>query len=284
MNVLAAIKQLSLRATASEKVIIDHFLDDYPLNALGSLQDIAAKTERSIPTVQRMVVKLGYQGFPEFRKAVLEEFSREKHTSPLSRMRQQSHRQDDNESAIIGEGTYRQTLNNIQATFEHLPPTLLLQAAEFLADEKYAVWCLGGRFTGTLATLFARHLKTIRHRVREFSPYEGALADIYADTNAETLLFVTDIRRYDNPTIKLCEAAKEKQATIILVTDNWLSPAEKSADIVIPVYTNSPSGWDSNACLLAVLEEIMSIVTHLLGEKGQGNLQKRELFLNKAHP
>lgn len=283
MSIRHSITQLSLTATVSEKRIIDYFLQDYPLNALGNLQAIAKQTHCSVPTVQRLAVKLGFEGFPDFRKALLAELSREKSTSPLSRMRQQNRdKPTDSNNTAAGESTYQQTLSNIQATFEHLPPQLLLQAARLLADEKYAVWCLGGRFTGTLATLFARHLKTVRHRVREFTPYEGALADIYADSNAETLLFVTDIRRYDTPTIKLCEAAKEKQASIILVTDNWLSPAEKSADIVIPVYTNSPSGWDSNACLLVVLEEIMSIVTHLLGKTGQENLQNRESFLDKV--
>ena len=118
--------------------------------------------------------------------------------------------------------------------------------------------------------------------MRKFTPYEGALANIYADTNDKTVLFVTDIRRYDKPTIKLCKAAKEKGATIILVTDNWISPAEKSADIVIPVYTNSPSGWESNDCLLIILEEIMSIVTKILGTDGKKNLQTRENFLSKV--
>lgn len=279
MQVLTTIKQLSLNATASEQVIIDYFLQNYPMNALGSLQEIAKKTNCSIPTVQRMVVKLGFSGFPAFRKAVLMNFNHEQSTSPLVRMQQ--HLRHDAQTSVLNSGTYQQTLNNIQTTFADLSPELLLQAAKILADEQHTVWCLGGRFTGTLATLFARHLKTVRHRVREFSPYEGALADIYADTTHETVLFVTDIRRYDKATITLCEAAKEKNATIILVTDNWLSPAEKSADIVIPVYTNSPSGWDSNACLLVVLEEIMSIVTQLLGADGQANLQTRELFLKR---
>lgn len=273
MVTLSKINKLKEKATNAERLIIDYFLSDYPLNAVGNLQEIAEKTQCSIPTVQRMVIKLGFDGFPAFRKAVLEDFSQEKYTSPLSRMQYQ----DDSSSKI---NNYQQTISNIQATFSHLSHQQLLQAAKILANEDYAVWCLGGRFTGTLATLFARHLKTLRHRVREFTPYEGALADIYADSNAQTVLFVTDIRRYDQPTIHLCEVAKARGATIILVTDNWLSPAEKSADIVIPVYTNSPSGWDSNACLLVVLEEIMGIVTNLLAEKGQKNLQMREEFLN----
>ncbi|PID63762.1 MAG: hypothetical protein CR974_01365 [Gammaproteobacteria bacterium] len=274
MNVLSQLKNLKATATASETTIIDYFLEDYPVNAIKNLQEIAEKTGCSIPTVQRMVVKLGFKGFPDFRKAVLATFSHDGNSSPLSRMLE-----NPQQDKTIVANTYQQTISNIEATFANLPPELLYKAAEILADEKYAVWCLGGRFTGALATLFARHLKTVRQRVREFIPYEGSLADIYADTNQQTLLFVTDIRRYDEPTIKLCQAAKEKGATIILVTDNWLSPAEKSADIVIPVYTNSPCGWDSNACLLVVLEELMNIVTQGLGEDAKNNLRMREDFL-----
>ncbi|MGY0398466.1 MAG: MurR/RpiR family transcriptional regulator [Ostreibacterium sp.] len=276
MNITHKIKQLQQHGTKSDKTICAYFLSDYPFTTLVNLQTAAKKTKKSIPTVQRAVIKLGYCGYPDFRQKVLAELQQEKSTSPLSRIQHQENQKADKTA------TYQQTLQNIQATFAHLPPVLLPQVAHALADESKAVWCIGGRFTGTLATLFARHLKTIRHRVREFSPYEGALADVYADTDRNTVLFITDIRRYDTPIIRLCEAAKERQATIILVTDYWLSPAEKSADMVIPVYTNSSCGWDSNACLLVVLEEIMRMVTQLLGQIAQVNLQKREIFLAKA--
>lgn len=269
------LSQLLTSGTRSEKVIAHLFLSDYPFSALGSLTEIAEKTAISIPTIQRMVIKLGFKGYPEFRKSVLDELAHEKGASPLSRIQNKGY------SDSLA---YKQTIKNISATFAHFDPKLLHKAAKLLANKKRPVYCIGGRFTGMLATLFARHLKTIRPRVREFTPYEGALADVYINTDANTLLFITDIRRYDQPIIELCRDCKQqKKASIILVTDTWGSPAEKYADVVIRVHTSSPSGWDSNACLLVVLEEIMSLLTDNLGKEAQTQLETRDSFLRKLN-
>jgi Transcriptional regulators len=72
------LSQLITTGTRSEKVIANLFLSDYPFSALGSLTEVSNKTNISIPTIQRMVIKLGFKGYPEFRKSVLEELAHEK--------------------------------------------------------------------------------------------------------------------------------------------------------------------------------------------------------------
>ena len=99
-----------------------------------------------------MVLRMGYSGFPEFRKSVMAELTNEQKASPLARM--------SNINDGAGEvKTYVQTIQNIQATFANLEPQTLDQASSLLADTRYRLTCIGGRFTGTLTTLFARHLK-----------------------------------------------------------------------------------------------------------------------------
>lgn len=261
--------------TKSEKKIARYLLSNFPYSVMEGMKAISLKTEVSIPTIQRLVVKLGFEGFPDFKKSVISASQAEQKASPLSRM------QETSKQGRQQKHGYLQTIKNIETTFANLPNDLLLRSAEILADESRPVWCLGGRFTGNLTRLFARHLKTIRKRVREHDYYEGSLADVYVNTESDTVLFVTDIRRYDAPIVELCRMCKGVGATIILVTDNWHSPAEKYADVVIPVYTTSPSGWDSNACLMVVLEEIMGILTAILGVDGRSKLSKREQFLNQ---
>ena len=195
------------------------------------------------------------------------ELTNEQKASPLARM-------SDSIDGASEDKTYLQTIQNIQATFTNLTPEVLDQTSTLLADSGYRLTCIGGRFTGTLATLFARHLKTIRPRVYELVSYAEALADIYINADKDSLLFVTDIRRYDVPLFELCRASKKKGAKIILVTDTWGSPSKTFADIVIPVHTSSPSGWDSNASLMVVLEEIMALTTKKLGKNGRNLLKE----------
>lgn len=273
MSCFEKISKILISGTKSEKKIANYLLSDFPFAAVGNLSDIAANTSISVPTIQRMVLRMGYSGFPEFRKSILTELTRDPGNSPLARM---SHSIVDSTE----DKTYLQTIKNIQATFANLKPDIMDQASSLLSDSAYSLWCIGGRFTGAMATLFARHLKTIRPNVHEFIPYEGALADIYINTGKESLLFITDIRRYDADIFELCKASKQKGAKIILVTDTWGSPSKAYADIVVPVYTGSPSGWDSNASLMVVLEEIMALTTKKIGRTGRSQLKSRENFSN----
>lgn len=271
MSCFEKISKLLISGTKSEKKIAGYLLSDFPFSAVGNLSDISKNVNISVPTIQRMVLRMGYSGFPEFRKNILAELTKEQGASPLARM--------GNTKAGVNEvKTYLQTIENIQATFANLKPETLDQASSLLADTTHRLCCIGGRFTGTLATLFARHLKTIRPHVYELIPYEGALADIYINAGKHSLLFITDIRRYDTPIFELCKASKKNGAKIILVTDTWGSPSKAFADIVVPVHTGSPSGWDSNASLMVVLEEIMAQTTKKLGSKGRKQLKNRENF------
>lgn len=272
MSCFEKISKLLVSGTKSEKKIANYLLSDFPFSAVGNLSDIAENVDVSVPTIQRMVLRMGYSGFPEFRKNILTELTQEQGASPLARMK-------DAKPGKEEEKTYHQTIKNIQATFANLKPGTLDKVSSLMADTSYDLWCIGGRLTGSLATLFARHLKTIRPDVHEFIPYEGALADVYINSEKKTLLFITDIRRYDPAVIALCKAAKGKGAKIILATDTWQSPAKAYADIVVPVYTGSPSGWDSNASMMVVLEEVMAQTTKKLGKKGHDQLKKRELFI-----
>lgn len=271
MSCFENISKLLISGTNSEKKIASYFLSDFPFSAVGNLSDISKSVDVSKPTIQRMVLRMGYSGFPEFRKSVMAELTVDQKASPLARM----------SNTIHGAGedkTYLQTIQNIQATFANLNPNLLVQASSLLANTTYRLTCIGGRFTGTLATLFARHLKTIRPRVYELIPYAETLADIHTNVDKGSLLFITDIRRYDVPIFELCRASKKNGAKIILVTDIWVSPSKTFADIVIPVHTSSPSVWDSNASLMVVLEEILALTTKKLGRKGRDQLKSRENF------
>ena len=271
MSCFEKINKILVSGTKSEKKIASYLLSDFPFSAVGNLSEISENVEISVPTIQRMVLNMGYSGFPEFRKNILLELTQEQGASPLARMSKSKKEQPE-------EHTYQQTIKNIQATFANLKPETLEKASSLLADETLGLWCIGGRLTGTLATLFARHLKTIRPEVYEFISYEGAFADIYINSGRKTLLFITDIRRYDTSIFELCKAVKEKGTKIILATDSWGSPSKAYADIVIPVYTGSPSGWDSNASMMVVLEEIMDQTTKKIGSKGRKQLKRRESF------
>ncbi len=256
----------------SQKVIMRYFLSDFPISALSNLSTIARHCGVSPATVQRCVVKLGYERFSEFHKDVLKHLENSQQSHPLERLKQKGHN---------SQSYYEYNINNIQTTFANINPMLIEQAVQLLTNEHYKIYCIGGRFTGVLVNLFARHVKTLRPNVFETVPYDGFMLDILSNCNAKTVILVTDIRRYDDDLFGFSKLAKtEKQAKIILLTDTWISPISQYADITISVSTGMDACWDSNVAMLTMLEEIMGQVTAHLGKKAQKFLESREHFRN----
>ena len=52
----------------AETRVVEALLHDYPMAGLGSVGDLAATAGVSAPTVLRLVAKLGFGGYPEFRE------------------------------------------------------------------------------------------------------------------------------------------------------------------------------------------------------------------------
>jgi DNA-binding MurR/RpiR family transcriptional regulator len=75
------------------------------------------------------------------------------------------------------------------------------------------------------------------------------------------VLVLIDIRRYQENLFRLAQGAAKRHATIILLTDQWLSPIAVVAAHVLPVRISVPSAWDSSSALMAVAEALIAEVT-----------------------
>ncbi|MEM9126648.1 MAG: RpiR family transcriptional regulator, partial [Pseudomonadota bacterium] len=53
--------------TRAERQLALSILENYPASGLGPLATLAKGADVSVPTVARMVQKLGYKGYPDFQ-------------------------------------------------------------------------------------------------------------------------------------------------------------------------------------------------------------------------
>ena len=79
------LKQRDATFTASERRVVAVLLANYPSAALTSISQLAGAAGVSDPTVHRLVLKLGFDGYPEFQRALLAEVDA-RMNSPLSRL------------------------------------------------------------------------------------------------------------------------------------------------------------------------------------------------------
>jgi DNA-binding MurR/RpiR family transcriptional regulator len=78
-------------------------------------------------------------------------------------------------------------------------------------------------------------------------------------------VIVYDLRRYELAAKEVVSRAKACGASVILITDESLSPSAEEANIVLPAAVGGVP-FDSFAALLVLTESLVDAVFHELGE------------------
>ena len=244
------------KLTRSERQLADIILKNYPVSGLGTITTVADSANVSTPTVARLVQKLGFSGFPEFQAGLRKELD-EKISGPINKRdvwagnAPDGHIMNRFTDAVIG--NIRQTLGEIDTdTFD--------QACNLLSDSKRSVFVVGGRITRTLADHFFLHMQVIRPEVTHINSNSNAWPHYLLDIKKGDVVVVFDIRRYENSTLRLAEFVKEKEAEIILFTDQWQSPVATLAGTAFSNRIVVPSAWDSLVTCMLVTEIIIADV------------------------
>jgi DNA-binding MurR/RpiR family transcriptional regulator len=255
-SIAEAIRDRLSELTASERRAARALLANYPMLGLETVAEFSARSGVSSPTILRFTGRLGFSTYAEFQRRLREEVEAQL-KSPLakaspSRSRGDAHSQSAF-AAAVGD--------NIAETFRHMPGAEFDAVVALIADTKRPLHLLGGRFTDAVARYMTAHLRILRPGVRHMEGQPDNWRDQLMDMGRKDVLMLFDIRRYQDDLVVLAKAAAKRQAAIVLLTDQWLSPIARIALHVLPARVQVPSAWDSSAALLAVAEALIAAVT-----------------------
>jgi len=242
--------------TKSERQLSDIILQNYPVTGLGTITSLATAAEVSTPTVARLVQKLGFTGFGEFQQALRRELD-ETISSPLTK--REKWVDDAPDEHILNRFT-KAVIDNIGQSLGEVDPVDFDQACDLISDPKRHVFVVGGRITRTLADYFFLHLQVIREQVMHVTSNSNAWPHYLLDVKPGDVIVVFDIRRYENSTLRLAEMAREREAKLVLFTDQWTSPVAQLADITFRNRISVPSAWDSNVTSMLLTEILIAQV------------------------
>ena len=258
MTVAQQIHDVLPGMTAAEKKAARVLLARYPIAGLSSVAEFADLAGTSGPTVLRFVAKLGYQSYPEFQRALRSEIH-ESLMSPLDK-----DRIDHGDTAAVPSvlmEIFERVRANLAETARELSGSELDAACALLGDAKHQCYCLGGRFSDSVAAYMASHLRIVRPGVRRFEGQVSTWRDQILDVRSGDVAVIFDIRRYQEDLLEVTGLLSERKARIILITDQWLSPIARSAQVVLPCRIDIGRTWDSSAALLVVAEVMINRVT-----------------------
>ena len=253
MTVRAAIIRAMPALTAADRKLAEAVLADYPFNGLQTVTELAALTGVSPPSITRFVAKLGFAGYTEFQRRLIGEL-KEAARSPLDLMAGArllpQHRFLDDYAARAG--------RVLQKMAESVPAATLDRVCALVADPSRQVFILGGRITDTIAQYLAVHLQQVRDRVVHLPQTPERWPDHLLRMRRQDVIILFDFRRYQPDLARLARLVRdERRATIVLVTDKWLSPVAREATHVFGLPIDIGTAWDTGTTAMALAEAII---------------------------
>ncbi len=258
--------------TRAERQLASHINRNYPVAALGSITALAKGADVSTPTVVRLVQKLGYKGYPDFQSSIRAEVE-ERLISPLIKHDRwaggvpQTHILNRFADAVVG---------NLQATLSQIDHADFDAIAALMAEKNRKVLAIGGRITHAIADYFVTHMKVIRPNVTLISDQSNAWPPALIDLTPGDVLLAIDIRRYENNVLQLVEIAADQGAEVVLITDQWVSPAAAHARYRLSAHIEAPSAWDSTVAIQVLIETLLAAIQTLTWDDTQTRMRRLE--------
>jgi len=272
MAIRDVLMRQDLALTPSEEKIVRLLLTDYPGAGLGSASSLARRAGVSDPTVVRLAVKLGYEGYPDFQAKLLAEVEARLHSPLLMMEAKRPSGSEDN--PILA---YLASVDEAMGKAASITPlTTYDRTARLIMEAKGEIVLVGGRFSRHVAGMFAGYLLQFRPNVRDIGVLSSQSLDILADLGRKDVLVVFDYRRYQLDVVSFARQAAARDVRVVLFTDQWLSPVAEFAEttIVSPLEVASP--YDTLAPAIAQMEALTAHILSTLGDEGRARIERLE--------
>lgn len=257
--------------TTSERKAAHVLLANYPLAGLETVSQFAERSGVSAPSILRFVHRLGFSGYPDFQRHLRGELGA-RLKSPL--MKSPAPARGDKSRFLDTFGVA--IAENVQESFRRIPPAEFDAVVSLLCDRRRRLHVIGGRFTDALARYMSAHLRILRPGVTHVAGQADNWRDQLVDMDKRDVLIAFDIRRYQEDVTALARAAAARGVTVVLITDQWLSPIARSAKHILTARVEAPSNWDSNAAPMALAEALLAAVTKELWPDARGRIEAIE--------
>jgi len=255
MELRAQIEELESTLTPAERKLASALLADYPFAGLQTIQSLADKTGVSAPSITRFVAKLGCQGYQDFQHKLIGEL-KEWHRSPV-----ELHRVIAEKSNFLEAYVDRAT-QIVRTVSTALTQTQFERICNMVADEKRAIFLIGGRISDPIAQHFSRHLRQIRRDVFHIPPDPEVWPEYMLRMKARDVFVVIDFRRYQPRLEELVRTAKRASGIDVLIfTDKWISPVASEATEVVAVSIDNGTAWDTYVGAMVIVDAMITYIS-----------------------
>ena len=232
----------------------------HPLQAAAMpIDELAATVGVSVATANRFARALEFDGYPQFRSALVLGF--ETTLAPVEKLRSKLER-----SAGVAD-VFANTFADIERNLARTRQSLDAKACERAVDavlRAERIHIVGFGSSSWLGGLLQRSLDPYRDDVHLLATREGAsfAAKVLSRARPTDLVIAIAFPRYLADTVLLAKIARDAGVPVLALTDRVASPLAPLATIALYAQAESHYFANSEASVLALIEALASAVAH----------------------
>ncbi|ACM60421.1 RpiR family transcriptional regulator [Caldicellulosiruptor bescii] len=203
-------------------------------------------------TVVRFAERLGFEGYPEFQRA-LQELMKSKLTS-VQRVELSASRINEKE---VLKSVLLSDMDKIKQTLEQIDENVFNHVVDEIVNAK-RIYIIGIRSSAALADFLGFYLNMILDNVKVITT--SGISDIFEQVfriTSDDLIIGISFPRYSKRTLKVLQYAKKQGAKIVSLTDSKISPLCKYSDYVLICRSDMVSFADSLVAPLSVINALI---------------------------
>ncbi|MDR0857465.1 MAG: MurR/RpiR family transcriptional regulator [Oscillospiraceae bacterium] len=271
LDIKQAIVNCGRRLSKSQRLIAEYVTQltqnperyGFDIDALtaGKLAVLVGVSES---TVVRFAEKLGYESYPQLRRAI-QDAVRAKLTSVqrIEAFKEKGKAAHTNESLEnLLDTVLKSDLDNIRRTLQNLDRETFRQAAEALNNAE-RIFIVGSRTSAALALFFGYYCNIMFDNVKILTETAGGVGVpeqiLSVGKTGDTVIGIS-FPRYSQRTVRALQFAKSKGAKVIALTDAVSSPLKAVSDICIYAKGDMVSFADSLVAPLSVINALIASV------------------------
>ena len=251
-DVLSAISESIGTFSKGQRRIASYILDNYDKAAFMTASKLGETVGVSESTVVRFAADLGYDGYPEMRKA-LQEIIKNCLTS-VQRIEVSKDLIDNNN---LPASVLSSDIEKIRYTMEGLDQASFDAAVDAIVHAKN-IYIIGLRSSSALASFLGFYLNLLFPNVRVVS--ENSANEIFEQiirVSSGDAFIAISFPRYSRRTIRAMRYARDMGATVIGITDTETSLVAHIATIKIYAKSNMVSFLDSLVAPLSLINALL---------------------------
>ncbi|MPM14431.1 HTH-type transcriptional regulator MurR [bioreactor metagenome] len=254
-DILAVIANGMPTYSKGQKLIANYILSSYDKAAFMTASKLGKTVKVSESTVVRFASELGYDGYPAMQKA-LQEMIRSKLTS-LQRI-EVSNDLMSNEDILPM--VMHSDIEKIRMSLEEIDQKSFDASVEAIVAAK-RIYILGVRSSGALAGFLAFYFNLIFDNVVAVNtPSASEMFEQILRIGKDDVAIGISFPRYSRRTVKAMQFARDREATVIAITDSMTSPLVPCATQTLMAKSDMASFVDSLVAPLSLINALIVAV------------------------